>query len=239
MTVFTNNMTVKGRINHIGSHVGEKFSTLFLKIGFKHSFSNGNEEYESVNARITVKIDNEGKPVVKNNSARSLQNVNIFNYLNNNAVVGMPIELYGAVRGSDMAYVNGYWKLFKSLTEDERAVYEATKIAKNETYLYIEEAQLLARKEEFLARQEKQEPDGQQEGMKAEQEKINDAEKVEEKDLDNDELEVIEAEIIEQNEANRRQKASMSGQGKREGYVPFDSVVFPDILVDDPIDLPY
>lgn len=153
MSIFTNESTIQGRINKLHYHDGGDYGVLYLTIGIKSGYKKGNtERYESINAQINVKLDKEGNPTSLSAHPKSKLNLEVFKYLYDHALKGMMIQLKGNLRGTDLVYINELkkWKVLNELSEEERNDIAAYK---NETFLYIEYAQLLERKEKFLKRQ--------------------------------------------------------------------------------------
>lgn len=157
MSVFTNEATIKGRINKLHYHDGGDNAVLYLTIGVKSDYTKDNmARYYPINAQINVKLNKEGKPTSVNSSAKSKLNLDVFNYLNNNAIKGMHIQLRGNLRGADLVFVETEkkWKVYSDLTEEEKIAAATNKNNyKNVTYIYIEHAQLLERKSDFLEKQ--------------------------------------------------------------------------------------
>lgn len=157
MSVFTNEATIKGRINKLHYHDGGDNAVLYLTIGVKSDYTKDNTtRYYPINAQINVKLDKEGKPTCVSSSAKSKLNLDVFNYLNNNALKGMHVQLRGNLRGADLVFIENEkkWKSYSDLTEEEKAAAATNKNNyKNVTFIYIEHAQLLEKKANFIENQ--------------------------------------------------------------------------------------
>lgn len=170
MGVFNNSTMVQGFVNHVGVYDNGNYQTLFLRISIFSYIKNEKKHYESINAQISCKVDQEGNSTSTSSHPKSQVNKGLFDYLNNNVAEGMPIKIRGSLKGNEQVYLEGKWRNFKDLNSTEKESYQLIPknelITRNQTFLYIEDANV-PKKSTYLNKNKKQEPDSQMDGLKA------------------------------------------------------------------------
>lgn len=204
MSVFNNSSTIQGFVNRIGVNDNGMYQTLFLRISIFSYKKNEKKHYESINAQISCKVDQEGKSKSTSSHPRSQVNKGVFDYLNNNVTEGMPIKIRGSLKGSEQIYLEGKWKDFKDLNSTEKELYQSISkselITRNQTFICIEDANI-PKKSNYLSKNKKQEPDSQMDGLKASELEQADLIETDDNDpVDNDGIvqdEILDSEFVE------------------------------------------